>query len=113
MSDGVMPAAPELVEDEPAGRVVADHAHERGAQPQAGASAGRDRGGPAHRERPRIRELFRLPIRELAGRAVKHDVGVGVADHQQIEAGGHARRPVAAARATRRRSGDFIAATRG
>ena len=59
------------------------------------------------------RELFRLPVRELAGRAVEHDVGVGVADHQQIEAGGHARRRVSAARATLHRRGDFIAATRG
>ncbi len=75
--------------DEGARGVVTDPPGERHAQPQPRRSAGRDRGRTAHQEACRGDESLALPVFQGGRDGTDHHVGVGVADHEEVEGAGH------------------------
>ncbi len=83
----VDPARPQLVLHEPAERIVAHHAGESHPQTELGGGARHDGAGAADREGARVHEAFGLPERRGHVPAVQHQIGVRVAQHQQIEIG--------------------------
>ena len=75
----------QLIPHEPPEQIVPHHPHERDAQTEAGGAAGRDRARAADRE-PRV---VHQPLRLAEGRdhviAAQDEVGVRIAQHQQVE----------------------------
>lgn len=80
----------ELVAQEATERVVADHAAEPDAEPQTGRAGREDRSGTADGETRLVDEPLRLTERgvDVAG---QHEVGVRVAQDEEIDRVGHAR----------------------
>src|SRR5215218_3211680 len=103
----VHPAAFELVAEEATERVVADDAAEADAEPQTCRAGRHDRSGAADGEARLVDEPLRLTERglDVAG---QHEVGVRVAEDEEIQRVGHARTIPEAARGTmaRRRLGE-------
>ena len=73
------------VEHPPAELVLADDTARGDREAQSRRAAGHDRGRPADGQPDRPDELLHLAEDRLEGRIEDHDVGVEVAQHEQIE----------------------------